>query len=290
MLCERPGRGNSAVGSVAEKGERGGSRAEKRNGPAESARDVRKSYPRELLLACVEGEFLRTDHLSVQCAGNERFALDFASLGISDGDAMDFKGPPDGALVTGLGFDEIGQSAQFIELGKDEVTLRLNDEVYGRCAELILFLLGIKRLLLQFARLAGGFDLGAVLRERDVGIADVEQGEVLQLLQLCFEQTLREDRALIVRLCGTVAKRDLQVQRNGVIGKIVVEDGAHGVLKAGVHCARNGCKSSRSKDGGAVDGDGDTVRIDDRNGAAYNGSCASNRSVAGQPHASILRC
>src|SRR5256885_8543043 len=39
----------------------------------------------------------------------------------------------------------------------------------------ILLLLRIKRLLLQFARLAGGIDLGAVLGERDVGIAHVEQ-------------------------------------------------------------------------------------------------------------------
>src|SRR5260370_3996111 len=116
-----------------------------------------------LLLACVKGEFLRTDHLSMQRAGYECLALDFASLGISDGDAIDFEGPPDGALVIGLGFDEIGQSAQFIELGKDEVTLCQDHLVDRGCAELILFLLGIKRLLLQFARRTGGFDLVAVL-------------------------------------------------------------------------------------------------------------------------------
>src|SRR6202158_50680 len=165
-----------------------------------------------LLLAGVEGEFLRTNHLSMQCAGNERFALDFAGLGISDGDAIDFERPPDGALVIGLGFDEVGQSAQFRALGKDQIALRLNDKVYRRCAELILFLLRIKRLLLQFARLAGGIDLGAVLGEQDIGVADVEQGEVFQLLQRRFELTLRKDSALIVRLCGTVAERDLQVQ------------------------------------------------------------------------------
>ena len=61
-----------------------------------------------LLLTGVEGEFLRTNHLSMQCAGDEGFALDFAGLGISDRDAIDFERPPDGALVIGLGFDEIG--------------------------------------------------------------------------------------------------------------------------------------------------------------------------------------
>src|SRR5260370_20975222 len=150
MLCERPGRGKSAVDSVRRTGNQAGEGQRKKTGPDESARAVRKSYPRQLLLACVEGEFLRTDHLSMQRAGYECLALDFASLGISDGDAIDFKGPPDGALVIGLGFDEIGQSAQFIELGKDEVTLRLNDEVYARCSELILVLLALNLLLLHF--------------------------------------------------------------------------------------------------------------------------------------------
>jgi len=116
-----------------------------------------------LLLTSVEGEFLRTNHLSMQCAGNECFALDFAGLGISDRDAIDFERPPDGALVIGLGFDEIGQGAKFRALCEDQIALRQNHLVDRGCAELILLLLRIKRLLLQFARLAGGIDLGAVL-------------------------------------------------------------------------------------------------------------------------------
>src|SRR6266481_5221073 len=54
-----------------------------------------------LLLAGVEGEFLRTNHLSVQGAAN------------------DFESTPDGALVIGLGFDEVCQRAQFRTLGVD---------------------------------------------------------------------------------------------------------------------------------------------------------------------------
>jgi len=52
-----------------------------------NARAIKKSYSRELLLACIEGEFLRANNLSVQGAGNEGIAIDFTSLGIGDGDA-----------------------------------------------------------------------------------------------------------------------------------------------------------------------------------------------------------
>src|SRR2546429_164939 len=129
----------------------------------------------------------------MQRTGDKGFALGFTSLGIGDGDTIDFEGTPDSALVIGLSFGEIGQGAQFRALGSDKVALRLNNEVYCRCPELILFLFRIKRLLLQLARLAGGVDLGAVLGERDVGVADVEQRGVLQLLQLRLEPTLRKD-------------------------------------------------------------------------------------------------
>jgi len=113
-----------------------------------------------LFLTGVKGEFLRANHLSMQRAGNECFALDFAALAIRDRDTIDFERPPDGALVIGLGFDEIGQGAQFRALCEDQIALRQNHLVDRGCAELILFLLRIKRLLLQFARLAGGIRPG----------------------------------------------------------------------------------------------------------------------------------
>jgi len=59
--------------------------------------------------------------------------------------------------------------------------------------------------LLQFASLAGA-STWARPGERDIGIADVEQGAVFQQLQLCFELMLEKDRALVVRFarsdCG----------------------------------------------------------------------------------------
>ena len=119
----------------------------------------------------------------------------------------------------------------------DEVALRLNDEVNSRRAQLILFLLGIKGLLLQFARLAGGIDLGAVLRQGNVGVADVEQRSVFHLLQLRFEPTLRQDSALIVRLRRAVADGDLHVQRYLVVREVVVKGRAQGVAETGLRDA-----------------------------------------------------
>src|SRR5207302_5502693 len=124
-----------------------------------------------LFLAGVERKFLGANDLTVQRAGNERLAFGLSRLGIGDGDAIDFERAPDGALVIGLGFGEVGESAKFRALRVDEVALRLNDEVNGGSAELIFFLFGVKSLLLEFARLAGGVDLSAVLREGDVGVA-----------------------------------------------------------------------------------------------------------------------
>src|SRR6266576_2984417 len=138
MLCERPGRGKSAVDLVRKTT---WSTCRTKNGPGERARAGRKTCLRELPLAGVERKLLRTNHLTVQRAGNERLALDFAGLAIGDGDAIDFECASHGALVIGLGFGEIG--------------------------------------------------LGAVLGERDVGVAHVEQRGVLHLLQLRLEPTLR---------------------------------------------------------------------------------------------------
>ena len=102
-------------------------------------------------------------------------------------------------------------SAVLNALGGDEIALRLNNEVDGRCAELIFLLLGFKGLLLQFARFGGGFNAATVLFESNVSIAHVEQRGVLQLLQLGFELALRKDGALVVGLRGTVADGNLQV-------------------------------------------------------------------------------
>src|SRR5437016_10819223 len=112
-----------------------------------------------LFLAGVERKFLGANDLTVQGARNKRLAFGLSRLGIGDGDAIDFERAADGALVIGLGFGEVGESAKFRALRVDEVALRLNDEVHGRSSERIPLLFRIKGLLLQLARLTGGIDL-----------------------------------------------------------------------------------------------------------------------------------
>ncbi len=134
----------------------------------------------QLLLAGDEGEFVGPDHLPMERAGNECSALRFAGLGISDGHAVDFQRASDGTLVVGFRFGQVGQSAKFRALCVDEVALRLNDEINGGCAELILFLFRVKRLLLELACFAGGIHLRAILGEGNVSIANIKQRGILQ--------------------------------------------------------------------------------------------------------------
>src|SRR5882762_6583107 len=183
-----------------EKSDPNGTRAEQKNRPGRKRPGRQYCTLLKLLLAGVVGKLFCPDHLAVQRAGNERLACRLSSLAIGDGNAIGFEGAPDGALVIGLGFGKVGEGAQFRALRIDEVALRLDDEVYRRSSERIPFLFRIKSLLLEFARLAGGIDLSAVLGECNVGVANVEHGGVLQLLQLCFEPALRKDSALVVRL------------------------------------------------------------------------------------------
>src|SRR5438034_4078212 len=109
MLCERPGRGKSAVDLV-RKTTRSASTTKK--GPGERARAGRKNWLRELPLAGVERKLLRTNHLTVQRAGNERLALDFSGLAIGDGDAIDFACASDVAIAIALDFGCICEGAQ----------------------------------------------------------------------------------------------------------------------------------------------------------------------------------
>jgi hypothetical protein len=94
-------------------------------------------------------KLFRPHHLPIERAGNQRVLLD-GGFGIAcDGHAVYFQRAAQRALVVGLGFGEIREGAQFIALSGDQVALRQNDVVNGRRAELIFFLLGVERLLLQ---------------------------------------------------------------------------------------------------------------------------------------------
>ena len=98
---------------------------------AEQRNLLARLFLMRLFLAGVERKSLGANDLAVQGARNERLAFGLPSLGVGDGDAIDFERAPDGALVIGLGFGEVGESAKFRALRVDEVALRLNDEVNG---------------------------------------------------------------------------------------------------------------------------------------------------------------
>ena len=135
-----------------------------------------------------------------------------------DGDAVDFEGAAQGAFVIGFGFGEVGQGAQFGALSGDEVALGQDDVVNGGSAELIFLLLGVESLLLQFARLAGGVHLGAVLFQSDGGVADVQESGVFDLLGLRLHLTLDELRVDVVGLSRAVA----QGKTEGDLSRVVV--------------------------------------------------------------------
>src|SRR5262249_9701289 len=69
-----------------------------------------------LPLAGIAPNLVRANDLSMERAGNQRFAFDFAGLGVGDIDAVDLKGAADGALVAGFGFGQIRQGAQLAAL------------------------------------------------------------------------------------------------------------------------------------------------------------------------------
>ena len=141
-----------------------------------------------LLAVLVVEDFIDADDLAVQRARNQAVMLHLPVLRIRNRDAIHFERAADGALVVSFRLDEVRQRAEFVALSADQVALRQDDVVNGRCAELIFLLLGVERLLLQLARFAGGLHLRAILRQRNERIAHIEHRCVLQLLQLRFDR------------------------------------------------------------------------------------------------------
>jgi hypothetical protein len=71
----------------------------------------------KLAQSAVSKEVVCSHDLSVKSSRDQSFALDFAGLGIGDGDVVDFEGAAEGAFVIGFGFFEVGQRAEFGTLG-----------------------------------------------------------------------------------------------------------------------------------------------------------------------------
>ncbi len=155
----------------------------------------------------VAEELIGADDLAVKGAGDQGVALNEAFFGTGDGDAVDFEGAAEGALVIGFGFGEIGQGAEFSALSGDEIALGENDVVNSGGAKFVFFALGVESLLLEFASLAGGLHLGAALLDGDGGVANIEEGVVLDLLGLRLHLAFDELGVDVVGLGGTIAQR-----------------------------------------------------------------------------------
>ena len=139
-----------------------------------------------------------------------------------------------GAFIVGPGFKQISKCTELRTLGGDEVSLRQNDLIDRGGAESVSLLLGLKRLPLQFACFGGSLHTRAILFKCDVGVANVEQGRVLQLLHFHLDLALDELRALVVGLQGTIANRNGDADLRSIVWKVVVKHVPHGVDETGV--------------------------------------------------------
>ena len=141
---------------------------------------------------------------------NQRFVLNLSGERIGNRNVIHFKSAPKSALVIGFGFLQIGQSPDFRAFCGNKVALRQNDLIDRGGAESIFFLLGVERFLLQLTGLARRFDLSAVLRQRNVTVADIEKRGILELLHLRFDLALDQESPGVVGLRRAVAQRQVE--------------------------------------------------------------------------------
>src|SRR5205085_10584927 len=104
-------------------------------------------------------------------------------------------------------------------LSADKIALGENHVVNSGCAELIFFLFGFESLALQFAGFGRSFDASTILNQGDIGIANVKESAVFELLHHGLLLASRKNRALVVGLSGAIANGNLQVHVHGVVGR-----------------------------------------------------------------------
>src|SRR5208283_4025095 len=114
-------------------------------------------------------------------------------------------------------------------------------------------------LLLELASLAGGLHLSAALLDGDGGVANIEEGVVLDLLGLRFHLALDELRVDVVGLGGTVAERKSQSELGGVSWEIIVED----LRLRGAQAVLGDASDGRGDLGNVKTSDRSTASIDD---------------------------
>src|SRR5579862_6517139 len=139
-------------------------------------------------------------------AGNVGFAEDvgLAAAILGDGYVIDFERAAEGLIVIDERFLEVGASAEFVALRGSEVARTENDVVRGGGAEGVFLLFGDEGLTSKLGGLDGGVDLGAVLLQGDLGVADAD-GDVIYFL-LILDRILRliDLGASVIGLSGTI--------------------------------------------------------------------------------------
>ena len=141
---------------------------------------------------------------------------------------------------------------------------------------------------MQFAGFGGGLHARAVLLESDVSVANIEQSRVFQLLDLHFDLSLDELRALVVRLQRTVAQRNVDTHENGIVGIVVVEHRSHSIAETCEVYTGGGTGKSGFKYWRAIDRNRIAVRIHNWYATANDCCWAFFKRVAGQADAPVL--
>jgi hypothetical protein len=94
----------------------------------------------------------------------------------------------------------------------------LQNESIGRSSEGILFGFGIERLASEFDTGSGSFNARAVLLQGELRVANVDADLIFLLLQTHLRLTVLEQSSNLIRLSGAIAKRDVQLKANTLVG------------------------------------------------------------------------
>src|SRR6202035_6005270 len=102
--------------------------------------------------------------------------------------------------------------------GSSENILIRNDIEQRRSPQLIFFLLGVKRLLVEVPGLCGGLQRYAGLLENNLSIMNIDRDIVHDLAVAGFVLTCRKQRRHVVALSLSIPDRDRQTELRVVLG------------------------------------------------------------------------
>ena len=112
--------------------------------------------------------------------------LETALHRVGHGDIVHIERAAHGLIEIQLGLDQVDAIAEFDALGDRQQLLLLDDGKSRGSAELELFHFVVIALLCEDSSFLGGRNRGAVLYERDQGLADIQHDRILGLQRLNF--------------------------------------------------------------------------------------------------------